>query len=243
MTNSYSLVTGAGTRLGWEIAKSLLRRGHNLIAHYHQSTEGIKVLQAYGTELKRQVLPLSGDFSDYSGLSIFNQELVKLLNNNNGIIDLAVHSAAIMLSGGIEEVAYADLQRMEHINLIAPLMISQTLIPYLSDQSNLIMISDIAAERIWKKYPIYSMTKIQLEYTAKQFAKLLAPKTRANILALGLVMRAKDESENDWQQRIMKLPIQQTLSLDELSKAIEFILQSPSLTGAKITLDGGSLLV
>jgi len=241
MTNTYSLVTGAGTRIGWQIAKSLVRHGHNLIAHYHQSAEGIKVLQAYGTELNQQVLPLFGDFSDNYGIFNFNQELVRLLNNNSSI-DLVVHSAAIMLSGGIEEVTYADLQRMEHINLIAPLMITQTLIPYLSDQSNLIMISDIAAERLWKKYPIYSMTKIQLEYTAKQFAKLLAPKSRVNILALGLVMRANEEGEADWQRRIEKLPIKQTLSLDELSKAIEFILQSPYLTGAKITLDGGSLL-
>ena len=241
MKNTYSLVTGAGARLGWEIARSLLRNGHDLIAHYHQSTEGIKLLQAYGTELNKQVLPLFGDFSDHSGISTFNQELVRLLNNKANI-DLVVHSSAIMLPGGIEEFTYSDLQRMEHINFIAPLMITQTLIPHFTDRSNLIMISDIAAERLWKKYPIYSMTKIQLEYAAKQFAKNLAPRTRANILALGLVLRSTDESETEWETRIEKLPIQQALSLDELFNAIEFILQTPSLTGSKITLDGGSLL-
>lgn len=241
MENTFSLVTGAGTRLGLEIAKFLLCEGHNVIAHYHHSYNGIRDLQTIATEHNRTLISLQGDFSNYDGIISFNQDLVSLLAHNTSI-KLLVHSAAIMNQSRIADVSYESYQKIQHINFVAPLLISQTLIPYLSNDSNIVMISDIAAERLWIRYPIYSMSKNQLEILAKQLAKALAPRTRVNVVALGLVLRSLDEDVDSWQKRIEKLPLKHTVSLDELFGAIGFIIETPSITGSKITLDGGSLL-
>lgn len=187
------------------------------------------------------MFPLQADLSTRDGIEDLIEQAKTLIEN--GEIALVVHSAAIMSSAELNDLSYEHISLLEHVNFIAPTLITSALIPKMSDSSNVIMISDIAASQLWLKYPVYSITKTQLESIAGRFAKALAPKTRVNTIALGLVLRSTGESEDVWEKRIERTPMNRTTSMKEITDAIDLIISSNSMTGNRIVLDSGTSLL
>ena len=52
-----ALVTGAGRRFGFEVAKALIEDGYKVFAHYNRSKDGVDELSKLGAE------PVQADFT------------------------------------------------------------------------------------------------------------------------------------------------------------------------------------
>lgn len=240
MKTKYCLITGAGTRVGAEIAKHLLTSGYDLFAHYNSSRKGIEELRRFAEEKNRKFVAIRGDFSTRTGTLTFIGDLKNVMDLN--AMALVIHSAGIMVAGRVESVQAEEMDRIMNINAFAPFLITQSLIPLMTENSNIIMISDIAADQVWRDYPIYSMSKKQLELTAIHFAKALAPNTCVNTIQLGLVMRSASETEAEWEKRVERTPMRRPVAIDDLTRTIDLLLSNRSITGSTISLDNGARL-
>jgi hypothetical protein len=70
-------------------------------------------------------------------------------------------------------------------------------------------------------------------------ARELAPRVRVNTIALGQVLPAPGMDEARFEQLVERTPLERPTGLDEVAGALRHIVQSPSMTGATITLDSG----
>ena len=73
-------------------------------------------------------------------------------------------------------------------------------------------------------------------------AQALAPRIRVNAIAPGPVLPARDQNEAEFARECRDTLLRRAVSTDDVSSAIRFLLETPSITGQMIALDGGQHL-
>ena len=79
-------------------------------------------------------------------------------------------------------------------------------------------------------------------WLTKVLAQALSPKIRVCAIGPGPTLKGARQSSNDFKNQSESVPLGNGSSPEEVSQAIEFILNSASFTGQMITLDGGEHL-
>jgi len=105
-----------------------------------------------------------------------------------------------------------------------------------------INISDVGAEKIWIKYPIYSLSKNILTQSVKFFAKQFSPKVRMNTLSLGIILQDTNTTADVWEHLIQKVPLKRAGQINEVISGIDFLIDNEYITGQTIIIDGGRSL-
>jgi NAD(P)-dependent dehydrogenase (short-subunit alcohol dehydrogenase family) len=73
-------------------------------------------------------------------------------------------------------------------------------------------------------------------------AQALAPRIRVNAIAPGPVFKSEGQSEASFEREARATLLQQPVDAADVTAAIQFLLETPSITGQMITLDGGQHL-
>jgi NAD(P)-dependent dehydrogenase (short-subunit alcohol dehydrogenase family) len=73
-------------------------------------------------------------------------------------------------------------------------------------------------------------------------AQALAPRIRVVALAPGPVLKAARQSQEDFDGLVATLPLRETPALPDFGRAIQFLVETRSITGQMIALDGGQHL-
>ena len=110
-------------------------------------------------------------------------------------------------------------------------------------EGNIINILDTDITKNMKSFFSYSLSKKSLYNLTKMLAFSLAPNIRANAIALGATLFKEGQNKKVFDQHIKDSPLQKSPSLSEIYQTIEFLLNSPSITGQCIFLDGGRHLI
>jgi pteridine reductase len=66
---------------------------------------------------------------------------------------------------------------------------------------------------------------------------------RVNAIAPGLVLPSEYVSEEEWKRLVERLPLNRPASVDEITSALEFLLDNEYITGQTIVVDGGYSLL
>jgi len=111
--------------------------------------------------------------------------------------------------------------------------------PALRDGGCLQIILDIAIEQPFLKRLPYSAAKAGLAALVPGLARLLAPRLRVVGHALGTVLPAPGTDPADLAERSLLKRVGEPA---DLARALRFAADSPYLTGAILTLDGGTRL-
>jgi pteridine reductase len=74
-------------------------------------------------------------------------------------------------------------------------------------------------------------------------ARALAPSIRVNAIAPGLVLPPAEFPSEEWYRLTARAPLKRPATMDEISGALEFLLNNTYVTGQTITVDGGYSLV
>jgi pteridine reductase len=237
-----ALITGSGTRLGLEFARHLASRGYALILHSNNST---KTAEAYTVELNNRgtiAYNVPADFSTNAGIQQLIDRTKEILGSRSLELEVIINSAAVMRSVRIGEISSDEIDQVMSINFKAPFLISQALIPFMKQNGVVINISDVGAEKIWLKYPIYSLSKNILTQSVKFFAKQFSPKVRMNTLSLGIILQDTNTTANVWEHLIQKVPLKRAGQINEVISGIDFLIDNEYVTGQTIIIDGGRSL-
>lgn len=235
-----ALVTGGAKRVGRALSMHLAAAGYAVAVHYNRSREqaddAVAAIRAEGGIAKAFRADLE-NAADVAQLAADVQASMPPLT-------LLVNNASVFEFDDIETLDRASWHRHIETNLSAPLFLAQAFASALPEdvQGNIINIVD---QRVWKLTPnfmSYTASKAGLWTLTQTLAQALAPRIRVNAIGPGPTLKSTLQTEEEFRRQQECVPLGTGPSLDEICGALSFLLETPSITGQMIALDGGQHL-
>jgi NAD(P)-dependent dehydrogenase (short-subunit alcohol dehydrogenase family) len=216
-------VLGGSASIGREVVRECVADAHRVVATYNSNPPDDELGAAW------MQLDLRGVLPD--------------LNEAGPEIDAVVLLPSIVRNQALD--AYDDemIAELVNVNFAGQVRFIRDVTPLLSHGSQIIIVGSIAAQR-GSIDPIYGATKGAMHALAKSLSKGLAPKTRVNVVAPGLVAETamyEAATEEFRARRITLTPTNRLVTPTELARVIVDLLKPhwAQLNGACIDLNGG----
>jgi NAD(P)-dependent dehydrogenase (short-subunit alcohol dehydrogenase family) len=235
-----ALVTGAGLRLGRAISRDLAAHGWQIGVHYNTSADAAEELVREIEHRGGAALALRGDLTQKDDLL----SLVSRCAERLGPPTLLVNNAARFEFDSLAGLDWAEWQAELDINLRAPVFLAQAFAKTLPENASGSIINMID-QRVWRPTPeffSYTIAKSALWTATRVLAQALAPRIRVNALGPGPVLPNRWQTEADFARECRATPLGHGVTAEEVSAAIRFLLDAPSVTGQMIVLDSGQHL-
>lgn len=235
-----ALVTGAGQRLGRAIAIDLAQCGWRVGVHYRASGEEALNVVAEIESSGGQAVALRADLNRLEDL----KNLMATCDEALGPLTCLINNAACFEWDSAATAGAASWQMHLDLNLRAPVFLTQAFAMALPEgaEGNVVNLIDQKVRRLNPDYFSYTIAKSALWTATQMLAQALAPKIRVNAVAPGPVLPNRDQTEADfereWRSTILKRPV----PIADVTRTVRFLLETPSITGQMIALDGGQHL-
>ena len=231
-----ALVTGAGHRVGREIALALGSRGARVAVHYHgsegEARETAELIRRAGGE----AVLLAGDLTAPDAAARLVDDAATAL----GSLHVLVNSAAVMERTPMGEVTPAQWDAMFALNLRAPFFAAQAAMRHMCDHGGVIVnISDLAAFETWPAYIPHGITKAGIVQMTRALARAMAPAVRVNAVAPGAVMLPKSWAPEAAARLVSTTPLRRLGSAADVAQAVLYLIGAEYVTGQTIIVDGG----
>ena len=234
------LVTGAAQRLGRQIALRLADEGCQVVVHYHASETAAADTVSEIRQRGASAFLVAADLSTIPGVSY----LFESIDRSVGNLDFLVNSAAILEPVDLLQATEVDWQHTIDLNLKGAFFcLQQAARRMRSDGGAIVNISDVAALRPWKRYPIHSMSKAGIEMLTRVAALALAPKIRVNAVAPWLALKPETMPDDRWEALASSVPLQRAGTPSDIAEAVVFLFKNEYITGETLVVDGGYRLV
>lgn len=235
------LVTGAARRLGRIIALDFARRGWRVGIHYHDSAAEAAGLV---TEIEGKGAKAAAFAADLESLDA-SETLISDCAATLGPPICLINNAARFEDDTLETLDGQTWQKHLDVNLRAPILLTQAFARTLPEgrQGNVINLTDQKVLRLNPAYFSYTISKSALWTATQIMAQALAPRIRVNAIAPGPVLKNEGQSEAAFEREARTTLLQEPVSPADVVTAIRFLLETKSVTGQMIALDGGQHLV
>ncbi|KJS09547.1 MAG: short-chain dehydrogenase [Gammaproteobacteria bacterium BRH_c0] len=229
-----ALVTGGAIRVGLHFAKTLAAKGYDIAIHYNSSAdkaeEAAVAIRAMGVNCA--IFPcdfLSG--RDPSGLI---DDVAAVFPH----LSVLVNCASIYNAAPVAETTMAVLQNEFMVNFFTPFLLSGAFARRV-ERGNIVNILDNKIAFQQYQYGAYLSAKKALGELTKMTAMEFAPRIRVNGIAPGVIMPGVTRTDDyiDW--RVKGIPLQRQGAVEELGKALLYILDNEYITGQHLFVDGG----
>ena len=235
-----ALVTGGAKRIGRAIVEALAEQGFGVAIHCNRSrAEAERLAETIRGQGGRAAV-VAGDLAQLADVaSIVEQGAATL-----GPIRLLVNSASIFEDDEAAALGPERLMRHLSINLAAPCLLACAMARALPAETQGLVVN-IVDQRVKKPTPqffSYSLSKAGLAWATQTMAQALAPRIRVVGLAPGPTVKSERQSDEDFRRQAEAVPLGHGPDLAEFGRTIRWLLDTPSITGEVITLDGGQHL-
>lgn len=235
-----ALVTGGAKRVGRALSLHLAAQGYAVAVHCHRSREAADDLVAAIRAKGGQAQAFQADLEQPAEVEALSANVADAM----GPLTLLVNNASLFEFDDIASLGRDSWHRHMETNLSAPLFLSQAFAKALPEGTtgNIVNIVD---QRVWKLTPnfmSYTVSKAGLWTLTQTLAQALAPRIRVNAIGPGPTLRSTLQTEEEFRRQQECVPLKAGPSLDEMCRALSFLLETPSITGQMIALDGGQHL-
>jgi pteridine reductase len=180
-----ALVTGAGRRLGRELARALAGRGMTLAIHRHASSEGAEALRAEVSAAGGRAECFAADLTDAAAARALPARVVDAF----GRLDVLVNSAAVMHRLDFEHTTPEQYDDILDLNLRSVFFCTQGAAAALrAARGKVVNIADLAGLQPWPGFAAHSVSKAGVIMLTKVMARSLAPEVTVNAIAPGAVL-------------------------------------------------------
>ncbi len=232
-----ALVTGAGRRLGREMARALAGRGMSLAIHHHASSAG-------ANELREEILDSGGraacfqaDLTDaYAARALTQRVLTEF-----GRLDVLVNSAAVMHRLGFEETTPEQWDAIQNLNLRAVFFCTQGAASALrAARGKVVNLADLAGLEPWPGFAAHSVSKAGVVMLTKVLARSLAPDVTVNAIAPGAVLVPEDYDAEERERLARATPLRRLGTPADVVSSLLYLLEGGDfVTGEILVVDGG----
>ncbi len=243
------LVTGAGRRLGREMALALAAAGWQVAVHYRSSREEAlatvadceAAARAAGHAATRFVA-LGADLAEEAATRALVPQAVAAL----GGLQAVVNSASLFEHDDVASFGYAAMQAHLASNTGAPVLLAQALHAHLQTQGGEGAVVNLLDQKLWNQNPdffSYTLSKAALEAATTMLALALAPRVRVVGVAPGLTLTSHMLSDEKFQALHKLSPLGRSSTPADVVAAVRFALDNRSITGTTLLVDGGQHLM
>ncbi len=189
-----ALVTGGARRIGAAISRRLSGEGYRVALTYRRS-------KGEAESLAREISGRA-EYLDLRNPREFPR-FSRFLDREYGRLDLLVHNAAVFPRTPAGSVTPREWDDVFDVNLRAPFLLTQTLLPLLSrgrEGAAVLFLGDSGASRLWSSRIPYCLSKIALESQVRAWKKILPPGVRAGIVRPGLALVPPGFPPEEWER-------------------------------------------
>jgi NAD(P)-dependent dehydrogenase (short-subunit alcohol dehydrogenase family) len=236
------LVTGAGRRLGREIALALAAGGWQVAVHYRSS-------QAEAEQTAADCAGLSGNSSAFEADLLdeaATRALLPRVAAHFGGVDAVVHSAALFEHDDAASFSYALMERHARSNTGAAILLAQALRDHLALRNAQGAVVHLLDQKLWNPNPdflSYTLSKAALEAATPMLALALAPQVRVVGVAPGLTLSSHMLDDEKFAQLHKLSPLGRSSTPADVVATVKFALENNSITGTTLLVDGGQHLM
>lgn len=158
------IITGASRGIGFETAKQFAANGKNTIIAIARNKSKLSELK----EICEQINPQSQLFPiifDLEKTDLYNTELLKAIKKYVADVDILINNAGLLFNKPFEKQTLTEINRVIQLNLAAPTMLIQCLLPIMNKPSHVVNISSMGGFQGSQKFSglvVYSAAKAGL---------------------------------------------------------------------------------
>lgn len=225
MDKATAIVTGAGKRVGLAIAQWLAGEGWTVVANVRPGGQMPEAMVAAPADLA------DPDCAERIFAACEGLPPVRLLVNNGARFEW----------DGFGEFSAGEFDAHMHVNVRAPLLLTEAMAKRHAGGDALvvnILDSKLAAPN--PDFLSYTVSKQALAGATELAARALAPRgIRVNGIAPGLMLRSNGQSEANYRRMHEANPLGRGVGPHDVIAAIDYLLESPCVTGEVLTIDCG----
>ena len=240
-----ALVTGAGKRLGREIALTLARGGWNVAVHHRQSANEAQQTAADCDALTGRpgsAAPFYADLGDEASV----RALLPAVAAHFGRVDAVVNSASLFEHDSAQSFGFAAMDQHLRTNTGAAILLAQALHAHLASRDAQGAVVNLLDQKLWNQNPdffSYTLSKAALEAATTMLALALAPRARVVGVAPGLTLTSHLLSDDKFAELHRQSPLGRSSTPDDVAATVAFALGNRSITGTTLLVDGGQHLM
>jgi NAD(P)-dependent dehydrogenase (short-subunit alcohol dehydrogenase family) len=237
MSDRVVVVTGGGSGIGRATARAFAARGDRVVVVGRREEPLVETSAGE---------PLVADVADADGIAAH-------ITQQYGRLDVLVNNAAIVRGGPLGTVTTQDMHDLLATNLVAPVMLTQALLPLMPDGAVIVNVSTAIGQRGWPNNSVYPAAKAALESLTRSWAVELAPRgIRVVAVAPGAIATPiaanqgwspeKTAEVRKWQ--VAHTPLGRVGEPEEVAWAIAGLAAGEAgfVTGVVLPVDGGAVV-
>ncbi len=242
-TSPVSVVTGAATGIGFEIASKLLAEGHSLVLN-DLSAEALYscVSQLNDQYHNAQIESVCGD----AGTLTIIEAILDVAVTRFKRLDNVIANAGTTTFGSFLEYTPEQLEQLLKLNIQGSFFLAQRASKILiknQQPGRIIFMSSVTGFQYHPDLAAYGMTKAALRMLARSLGAELAPHgITVNCVAPGATSTERTEEDPDYNHTWAGLtPTGRTSTPADIAATANFLLsaEAAQITGQTIVVDGG----
>jgi NAD(P)-dependent dehydrogenase (short-subunit alcohol dehydrogenase family) len=224
-----AIVTGGAKRIGAEIVRALAADGWHVLIHYNRSRAEAEALAA---EL--------GDASTVQAELAAPEAAARIVGAADGLppLRLLVNNASRFAYDSAGNFTIAGWNEHLDVNLRAPALLSQAF----AGRAPGGLIVNLLDAKLCQPNPdffTYTVSKVGLAGLTELLARALAPNIRVCGIAPSVTLVSGPQSRDNFEEVHAFNALGRGVDVDDIVRALRFIVATPVLTGQTIVLDGG----
>lgn len=230
------LITGVSRRIGAHLAAHYLARGDRVIGTYRQETAELAKLREQGLHA------VQIDLTDTAALSGLLDDIAAHTDR----LDAIVHNASIWPSDSDCAREPHLISQLCQLHVTTPVQLTLALQHRLPAPSvdgratrTVVFLTDSKVSAGNDGHLHYLASKAAAQSAMRSLAISLAPHTRVNAIAPGLILFHAQDSVEKRSKRLAKnlLPFEPGASV--IAQSVDYLLDCPAVTGTTLTVDCG----
>jgi NAD(P)-dependent dehydrogenase (short-subunit alcohol dehydrogenase family) len=238
LTGQVALVTGAGRRIGREIALTLGRAGASVVVNYNHSRNEaqatVREVKGYGV----RAVALRADVASPTQV----RRMFRAVEERFGHLDVLVNNAGIFFPARWDQLTEKQWDQILAVNLKGPFFCAQEAARMMRRRmrGQIINISSLGGLQAWPEYMHYCSSKAGLIMLTRCLAKALAPDIRVNTIAPGTIMFPGEKRSKTAESVIRSTPLQKAGRAEDIAQMVlHLACHGGFITGQVFPVDGG----
>jgi NAD(P)-dependent dehydrogenase (short-subunit alcohol dehydrogenase family) len=232
------------------MALYLAGRGFDVAVHYGSSADAAHEVAAQIRAMGRRAAPLQADLLNEAQV---NALLPACRDALGGPITCLVNNASIFEDDRIGTATRSSWDRHMESNLRAPFVLSQALAAQVPDpkpdengeplaQGVIVNMVDQRVRKLTPEFATYTIAKMGLWAFTQTAARGLAPRVRVNAIGPGPTLQGAQQDDSTYAQERAATVLGRGANPSDITAALGFFIDSPSVTGQLLCVDGGQHL-
>jgi pteridine reductase len=236
------LITGSAKRIGLAMAEFFASMGYNIAMHCNKSQEkALTEAERISKKFNIRCIVFVCDLSKPELITEFFENVLSEFKQ----VDVLINNASVFQESSIFDISYHEILENFNIHFFSPVLLSQAFAKQKTLKNGLIInILDTNITRTQTKYFGYLHSKKALAELTKYMAVMLAPEVRVNAISPGFIIEEEGTIPDKTYitKKLKSIPLKKQGGVEDITKAVEYLLNASYANGQNLLVDGGSFL-